>query len=52
MNGEAVPQASAAGGQGTPKVWERPWTIDEMRKSAGNWSLASDAGVGKTLLLL
>ena len=26
-------------------VWERPWTVDEMKKGAGEWSLASDAGV-------
>lgn len=27
------------------KIWERPWSIDEMRSSADNWSLAGDAGV-------
>ena len=27
------------------RPWERAWTIDEMRKGAHDWSLASDAGV-------
>uniref|UniRef100_A0A8C5JTE1 FAM21/CAPZIP domain-containing protein n=1 Tax=Junco hyemalis TaxID=40217 RepID=A0A8C5JTE1_JUNHY len=26
-------------------VWERPWSLDEIRKSSQNWSLASDAGL-------
>ena len=26
-------------------IWERPWTVEEMKKGAGEWSLASDAGV-------
>lgn len=29
------------------KLWERAWSVDEMRKGARNWSLASDAGVSK-----
>ncbi|XP_055871827.1 WASH complex subunit 2C-like isoform X4 [Biomphalaria glabrata] len=28
-----------------PRVWERAWTTQEMRKEAGNWSLAADAGL-------
>lgn len=27
------------------KPWERPWTVEEMRKDANNWSLSGDAGV-------
>ena len=27
------------------RSWERAWSLDEMRKGAGNWSLAGDAGV-------
>ena len=27
------------------RSWERPWSLEEMRKGAGNWSLAGDAGV-------
>ena len=27
------------------KVWERPWSITELRDSSRNWTLASDAGV-------
>ncbi|KAM3666740.1 WASH complex subunit 2-like isoform 7-T9 [Ammospiza maritima maritima] len=26
-------------------VWERPWSLDEIRKSSQSWSLASDAGL-------
>ncbi|XP_014781210.1 WASH complex subunit 2 isoform X1 [Octopus bimaculoides] len=28
-----------------PKVWERPWTIEEIKAAAGKWSLAGDAGL-------
>ncbi|XP_048730198.2 WASH complex subunit 2-like isoform X4 [Ostrea edulis] len=27
------------------KPWERPWTVEEMRKDANNWSLSGDAGL-------
>ena len=30
-------------------VWERPWSVEEMKKGAGEWSLASDAGVSTCL---
>ncbi|XP_076830627.1 WASH complex subunit 2A isoform X2 [Brachyhypopomus gauderio] len=30
---------------GTEQVWERPWTLDEMRKTSTNWSLAADSGL-------
>lgn len=26
-------------------VWERPWSVEEIRRSSQNWSLAADAGV-------
>uniref|UniRef100_A0A3Q0T6C9 WASH complex subunit 2C n=1 Tax=Amphilophus citrinellus TaxID=61819 RepID=A0A3Q0T6C9_AMPCI len=26
------------------QIWERPWTIEEMRQSSDNWSLAADSG--------
>lgn len=26
-------------------MWERPWTIHEMRRGSKNWTLAADAGV-------
>lgn len=29
----------------TEQVWERPWTLEEMRKCSSNWSLAADSGV-------
>ncbi|CAB4030694.1 Hypothetical predicted protein, partial [Paramuricea clavata] len=42
-------QSSDNGGQTTStdgtKSWERAWSVDEMRKGATNWSLASDAGL-------
>ena len=40
-SGNAEPSTSTNGA----KSWERAWTVDEMRKGATNWSLASDAGV-------
>ncbi|XP_053477043.1 WASH complex subunit 2 isoform X2 [Ictalurus furcatus] len=27
------------------QVWERPWTLDEMRKNSASWSLAADSGL-------
>ncbi|TTG62689.1 WASH complex subunit 2 [Bagarius yarrelli] len=27
------------------QVWERPWSLDEMRKNSADWSLAADAGL-------
>ena len=50
-NGPTTSQAQSSGNgvQTAPtdgaKSWQRPWTVDEMRKGATNWSLASDAGV-------
>lgn len=26
-------------------MWERPWSLEEIRKGSQSWSLASDAGV-------
>uniref|UniRef100_A0A3B4A4Y4 Uncharacterized protein n=1 Tax=Periophthalmus magnuspinnatus TaxID=409849 RepID=A0A3B4A4Y4_9GOBI len=26
-------------------VWERPWTIEEMKQNSANWSLAADSGL-------
>ncbi|XP_037351621.1 WASH complex subunit 2A isoform X2 [Talpa occidentalis] len=26
-------------------VWERPWSVDEIRRSSQSWSLAADAGL-------
>ncbi|XP_031972712.1 WASH complex subunit 2-like isoform X1 [Corvus moneduloides] len=36
MNGDAAEPAP---------VWERPWSLDEIRKGSQSWSLASDAGL-------
>lgn len=27
------------------KIWERSWTVDELRKGSSNWTLAADSGV-------
>ncbi|XP_057198486.1 WASH complex subunit 2 isoform X2 [Triplophysa rosa] len=27
------------------QVWERPWTLEEMRKNSTSWSLAADSGL-------
>jgi hypothetical protein len=29
------------------RIWLHPWTVDEMRENASQWSLAGDAGVSK-----
>lgn len=29
----------------TEPVWERPWSVEEIRESSQNWSLAADAGL-------
>ena len=33
------------------QVWERPWTLGEMRQASANWSLAADSGVSHNLTL-
>ncbi|KAM9365285.1 WASH complex subunit 2 isoform 2-T2 [Pholidichthys leucotaenia] len=27
------------------QIWERPWTLEEMRQNGTNWSLAADSGL-------
>ncbi|XP_031691378.1 WASH complex subunit 2C isoform X18 [Oncorhynchus kisutch] len=36
-------QSNHAGEDG--QVWERPWTLEEMRQTSANWSLAADSGL-------
>ena len=36
---------SMGGGDSKEKMWERPWSITQLRDSSRNWTLASDAGV-------
>lgn len=36
---------AASGGTESGKVWERPWSITEMRDGSKKWTLAADAGV-------
>jgi hypothetical protein len=31
------------------RLWERVWSLDELRKGTSNWTLASDAGVSKII---
>lgn len=39
-------QHSGGGGsERSEAIWERPWTLEEIRSSSGNWSLAADAGL-------
>lgn len=39
-----LPQMNADAAEPAP-LWERPWSLDEIRKGSQSWSLASDAGV-------
>ncbi|KAM9063036.1 WASH complex subunit 2C isoform X3 [Sarcophilus harrisii] len=32
-------------GPGPGAVWERPWSLEEIRKNSQSWSLAADAGL-------
>ncbi|XP_034040237.1 WASH complex subunit 2 isoform X2 [Thalassophryne amazonica] len=27
------------------QIWERPWTLEQMRQTSSNWSLAADSGL-------
>lgn len=47
MNGPSVTVNGAPGENGCEgePVWERPWTLEEIHKASGNWSLGADAGL-------
>ncbi|XP_067876313.1 WASH complex subunit 2 isoform X2 [Heterodontus francisci] len=47
MNGPSVTVNGALGQNGceTEPIWERPWTLEEIHKASGNWSLGADAGL-------
>ncbi|XP_051897371.1 WASH complex subunit 2A isoform X4 [Pristis pectinata] len=47
MNGASVAVNGALGENGceTEPIWERPWTLEEIHKASGNWSLGADAGL-------
>jgi hypothetical protein len=34
------------------RIWLHPWTVNEMRDHASQWSLAGDAGVSKINLFV
>ena len=36
---------TTARGNESGKIWERPWSITEMRDGSRRWTLASDVGV-------
>lgn len=38
-NGRSEPLGNDA------QIWERPWTLEEMRRSSADWSLAADSGL-------
>ncbi|XP_059959035.1 WASH complex subunit 2C-like isoform X12 [Mesoplodon densirostris] len=42
MNGTTPDQERPPGSE---PVWERPWSVEEIRKSSQSWSLAADAGL-------
>ncbi|XP_060709989.1 WASH complex subunit 2 isoform X7 [Hemiscyllium ocellatum] len=47
MNGPSVTDNGALRQDGweTELVWERPWTLEEIHKASGSWSLGADAGL-------
>ncbi|XP_038639204.1 WASH complex subunit 2 [Scyliorhinus canicula] len=47
MNGRSVTVNGIVGQGGceAEPVWERPWTLDEIHKASGSWSLGADAGL-------
>nr|XP_031538244.1 WASH complex subunit 2C-like isoform X14 [Vicugna pacos] len=42
MNGTTPDQERAPASE---PVWERPWSVEEIRRSSQSWSLAADAGL-------
>lgn len=28
-----------------PKIWEKPWSLEQIKTNSTTWSLAGDAGV-------
>ncbi|XP_078386753.1 WASH complex subunit 2 isoform X10 [Cetorhinus maximus] len=47
MNGPSatVNDTLAQNGCEAEPVWERPWTLEEIHKASGTWSLGADAGL-------
>ncbi|XP_069466646.1 WASH complex subunit 2C isoform X2 [Ambystoma mexicanum] len=37
--------SSVGGLERTDPIWERPWTLEEIRNSSQSWSLAADSGL-------
>ena len=53
-NGNATTSSTttATNSSNKEKVWERPWSIAELRDSSRNWTLASDAGVSVIIIII
>lgn len=34
------------------QIWERPWSLEEIRQHSANWSLAADSGVSLMLSVI
>lgn len=32
------------------QIWERPWSLEEIRQHSANWSLAADSGVSLNVI--
>ncbi|XP_061693840.1 WASH complex subunit 2 isoform X2 [Syngnathoides biaculeatus] len=49
MNGMADRMSNGPNGSedvgNDAKVWERPWSLEEMRQNSANWSLGADSGL-------
>ncbi|XP_019510612.1 PREDICTED: WASH complex subunit FAM21A-like isoform X1 [Hipposideros armiger] len=43
MMNQAIPDQERA--PASESVWERPWSLEEIRRSSQSWSLAADAGL-------
>ena len=48
----AAPAPAAPVAQKAGASWERPWTLVELKESATEWTLASDAGVRRMVVAL
>uniref|UniRef100_H3CTE0 FAM21/CAPZIP domain-containing protein n=1 Tax=Tetraodon nigroviridis TaxID=99883 RepID=H3CTE0_TETNG len=45
MSGLAEGFTNGPSSQKDTQMWERPWTLEEMRQTSANWSLAADSGL-------
>ncbi|TWW78896.1 WASH complex subunit 2C [Takifugu flavidus] len=45
MSGLSEGITNGPSSQKDAQMWERPWTLEEMRQNSANWSLAADSGL-------